>query len=143
MSHLSAQTARNVVLALRVTFSRLGIPSKVKSDNGGCFASEEFCSFVKELGFTNRTSSPRYPQLNNLAEHAVGIVKRSRSKAGNNVTAHRSTPLKSRFSPAQLLYGRSVRTQLGKLSNTFVDYELLESCEKKYSISAREVGVET
>ena len=49
LSQLSAQTARNVVVALRVMFSRRGIPSKVRSDNECCFASEEFCSFAKEV----------------------------------------------------------------------------------------------
>ena len=42
VSHPSAQTTRNVVVALRVMFSRLGIPSMVRSENGGCFVTEEF-----------------------------------------------------------------------------------------------------
>ena len=104
MSHLSTQTTRNVVVAVRVIFWRLGIPRMVRSDDRGCFVSEEFRSFAKELGFAYRTSSPRYPQLNGLAERAVGIVKKLWSKANNKVDAflaYRSTLLKSEFSPAQ------------------------------------------
>ena len=67
VSHLSAQTTRNVVVALRVMFSRVSIPSMVRSDNSGCFVSEEFRYFAKELGFTHKRSSPRYPQSNGLA----------------------------------------------------------------------------
>ena len=63
---LSSQTTEAVEGALRRVFARLGVPERVRSDNGPCFASNRFRSFADVWGFTHVTSSPRYPQSNGL-----------------------------------------------------------------------------
>ena len=48
-------------------FARHGIPELVASDNGPQFS---FAKFAEEYGFTDVTTSPKYP-------HANGLVKRA------------------------------------------------------------------
>ena len=56
-------------------FARLGVPKLPRSDNGECFASQKFLDFAREWEVDQRTSSPRYPQSNGLAEKSVKTVK--------------------------------------------------------------------
>ena len=85
--------------------------------------------------FEHLTSSPHYPQSNGFAERMVGVVKSVLKKAkqsGNDpqmsLLCLRSTPIDARTpSPAELLYGRRIRSNLPvkndcKLS-LFVDKE--------------------
>ena len=129
---ISAQTSGVVVSALSSVFSTYGVPHVLRSDNGPCFASCEFGSFVETWGFKHLTSSPRYPQSNGMAERAVKTVKRlwkmSDDKVGALLT-YRSTPLKSGFSPGQLMFGRPIRSKLGK-PNIHVDYDDFERYER-------------
>ena len=77
-------------------------------------------------GFTQTFSSPRYPQSNGMAELAVGTVKRLWSTSADKdgvLLAYRSTPLKSGFSPNQLMFGRAVRSAVG--------YGLFEETEQR------------
>jgi len=130
---LTAQTSSVVIGTLKSVFSRLGVPSILRSDNGPCFKSYEFSSFADAWGFSHVTSSPLYPQSNGMAERAVGTIKRfwrmNVDKEGA-LLAYRSTPLKSGFSPNQLMFGRAVRSQIGK-SEVPVDYGLFERNEEE------------
>lgn len=54
-----------------------GIPEKVVSGNGLQFNSAEFARFTQEYNFTHSTYSPRYPQLNGLAEWTVQTAKKT------------------------------------------------------------------
>ena len=109
-----------VTKALRVMFSRYGIPDTVMSDNGPQFGSTEFASFAKAWGFTHVTSSPRYPQSNGKAENGVKVVKRLFTKcreAGQSeylaLLDWRNTPTEGiRTSPAQRFLGRRCKTRL-------------------------------
>ena len=65
---------------LRTLFARFGIPESIVTDNGTCFVSEEFESFLKTNGIRLTTSAPYHPSLNGLAERAVQIVKRGLRK---------------------------------------------------------------
>ena len=66
-------------------------------------------------GFVHVTSSPRYPQSNGEAERAVrtmkGILKRNDAQH-IALMVYRSTPLQKGLSPAEMLMGRILRTQL-------------------------------
>ena len=115
---LSAQTSQAVIAALKSVFARLGIPRGLRSDNGPRFASETFKSFSKHprWNFDFRTSSPRYPQSNGLAERVFRTVKSLWSKDQDREGAlleYRDTPLQFGFSQVELLYGRQIGTSLG------------------------------
>ena len=65
---LRHKTASVVVNALKNVFIQLGVSKIVRSDNGPCYNSKEFLEFVGAYGLYLITSSPRYPELNGLAE---------------------------------------------------------------------------
>jgi hypothetical protein len=132
--YLAAQTLAVVVDALKDVFSRYGVPDKLRSDNGPCFNSQCFRDFAGQWGFTHATSSPHYPQSNGMAERAVGIVKTLWRKSPDHASAllaYRTTPMASGYSPGELMFGRSVRSQLGVENNDFVNYDLFEEKERE------------
>ena len=112
---MNSTTCTPVVKALCTLFATHGIPQEVVSDNGPQFASEKFKLFAEEYNFKHRTSSPHHPQSNGEAERAVQTAKKLlKTEPGLQAAllAYRATPLANGYSPAQLLYGRRVRTTL-------------------------------
>ncbi|XP_014675601.1 PREDICTED: endogenous retrovirus group K member 6 Pol protein-like [Priapulus caudatus] len=96
-----------------------GVPEEVFGDNGPCYDSAEFKQFSEDWGFRHTTSSPRYPKSNGLAERTVQTVKniiRKSKESGEDpqlgLLAYRSTPMENGYSPAQMLMGRRIRTNL-------------------------------
>ena len=123
---LSNESSRQVIIHLKSLFSRYGIPSECISDGGLQFASEEFRQFTSEWGIEHKMSSPYYPQSNGLAENGVKIVKRLLRKAADRgedaylaLLAYRSSPLVCGKSPAELLFGRKIRTRLPYRCETY------------------------
>ena len=130
---ISAQTSSVVIATLKNVFSRMGVPRIVRCDNGACFTSREVYEFARLWDFNIITSSPRYPQSNGMAERAVGTVKSLWRKSADKdgaLLAYRNTPLKSGFSPSQLMFGRTVRSTMGRPA-VGVDYELFEQNEER------------
>ena len=92
------------------------------TDNGACFVSAEFTSFLESSGVKHLTSAPA---SNGLAERAVQIVKKGLKKVvqGNIcirlaqvLFAYRLTPQATTgVSPAELLLGRRPRSRLDLL----------------------------
>jgi len=122
------QTASVVIDEIKSVFSCYGVPKVLRSDNGPCYSSDLFKEFAKEWGFIHRTSSPRYPESNGMAERAVGTIKTLWSKSSDKdsaLLAYRATPLISGFSPGELMFSRSMRTSLGesKKKVSFQEYE--------------------
>jgi transposase InsO family protein len=81
-------------------FARYGIPEVLISDNGPQYSSEEFRQFATTWGFIHKTSSPTYPQSNDLAERTVQAVKNllKKAKASGScpflsLLSYRNTPL--------------------------------------------------
>ena len=113
---LRSTTSNTVIDAVKAVFSRHGIPESVRSDNGPQFSSHEFAKFAASYGFKHTTSSPYFPQSNGLAERTVQTVKNILK--GNQdpylaILTYRSTQLPwCGLSPAQLLMGRQLRTNL-------------------------------
>ena len=109
----------SVINVLKQNFARHGIPEKLISDNGPCYASQLFTEFAKAYQFDHVTSSPRYPRSNGMSERAVQTVKKLLKKAkksGNDpylaLLELRNTPIDGLGSPTQLLMGRRTRTIL-------------------------------
>ncbi len=99
--------------------SRHGIPSKIITDNGPQFVSEEYEKFTTDWDIEHVTSSPRHSQANGKAEATVKIAKTLIKKAQRaNQDIHlaildwRNTPNPDGKSPVQMLMSRRTCTLL-------------------------------
>ena len=113
IAKLSSTTSEEVITHIKSIFARHGIPQTVILDNGPQYASSSFNAFADQYGFQHITSSPRYPQANREAERAVQTIKGLLRKSSDPYLAllsYHSTPLKLRYSPAELLMSRRLRT---------------------------------
>ena len=122
---MNSSTSEATVEKLRTTFATFGIPETVVSDNGTCFVSEVFQTFMSRNGIRHIKVAPKHPASNGLAERSVQSVKEGINKM---TTGSLDTKL-ARFlfkyrntrhyttgkSPTELLFGRKVRTHLDHL----------------------------
>lgn len=114
---LRSTTAQAVINALKSIFARHGILQEVRSDNSPPFSSQEFASFAASYGFKHETSSPYYAQSNGEAETMVCTVKDLFCKLSDPhlaLLSYWDTPGVDGFSPAQLLMGCQLRTEVPK-----------------------------
>ena len=107
---------------LREMFVTYGVPSRLRSDGGPQFTSQEFENFVKIWDVEHQTSSPHYPQSNGLAESgAVKTMKNLVAKCTTNgvldedqlcqgLIEFRNTPKSGGKSPAQVVFGRDIKS---------------------------------
>lgn len=116
---LRSTSSESVISAMKYVFAGQGIPAVVFSDNGSQFSSVEFRKFAKEYEFSHETSSPTYARSNGLVESCVKRVKMLLKKSKEDgsdfylgLLAYRSAPLECGLSPAELLKGRKIRSNL-------------------------------
>ena len=133
---LTCTTSKSIISALKSIFSRHGIPAVLMSDNGPQFDSMTMKAFASEYSFTHTTSSPHYPQSNGHVERAVKTVKQLLNQSTDPYMAmlsYRSTPLPwCGLSPAELLMGRRIRTDVPQISKHFVpEWPYLQSFADK------------
>ena len=92
------------------------------SNNGQQYGSQEFADFATSYAFVHTTSSPYFQQSNGHVERAVQTVKNLLKDAGDPylaLLAYRSTPLPwCGLSPAELLMGRQIQSNLPQLTET-------------------------
>lgn len=134
------KSAEAVVKRMKNVFARLGAPQLMRSDNGPCYESAVFKKFVEEWKIHTRTSSPRYPESNGLAERAVQTIKKMWSRERDKNLAlliYRSTPLASGLSPAELLYGRNIRTNI-PLGHRGTSVREFEENDKRLKVSQKQ-----
>lgn len=115
LATLKRTTTADVVSKLTPMFARFGIPDVIRSDNGPQFVSQEFKRFLSEHDIKHVTSSPYYPQSNGQAERTVQTAKALMKKSPNihqALLAHRSTPGQCGYSPAELLMGRKIKSNI-------------------------------
>ncbi|XP_028514411.1 uncharacterized protein K02A2.6 [Exaiptasia diaphana] len=115
VSLLNTLNSAETIRAMESIFARHGTPDVVRSDNGPQYDSNEFAKFASDWDFRHVTSSPIYPQSNGGAERAVQTVKNLLKKStepAKALLAYRATPLENGKSPAELLFGRKIRTDL-------------------------------
>ena len=127
---LSSTTIRK----LEDWFCMFGIPHSIRSDNGPQFVGEAFNQFLGKWRIEHTTSSPRYPQSNGEVERAVQTVKALLKKNVNLQAAlcfYRDAPLANGYSPAQLLFNRSLHS-MGFSSNQTIDVSRLRQSEEVY-----------
>lgn len=139
VEEISKQTSAQVIKTLKKIFSRHGIPDIVYSDNGPCYASDEFSKFSKEYEFQHVTSSPTYAQSNGHAERMVQTVKNIYKKCDETgedrelgLLVYRSSPLECGKSPAELLFGRPIKSNLPmKLCNQNNEQTMQKKIQQK------------
>lgn len=125
---LNSKSADCVIQHLKDIFSRHGIPETLISDNNP-FSSFAMRQFAEEWGFENITSSPRYPRSNGQVERFVQTVKQLMRKAVESnqdvaiaLLQYRNASVAGcEYSPAQLLFNRSLRTRIPTLPITDQD----------------------
>ena len=106
-------TVDYVISHLKSIFSKFGISNELRSDGGPQFSSFTLQKFANGYGFVHTFSSPRYPRSNSEAERAVQTVKNLLKKCNDPylaLLAHRTSPLKTGYSSAELLMGRELCT---------------------------------
>ena len=109
ITKLLSTKSSTVISHLGPHFGRYGIPDEIVSDNGPQFS--EFKRYTTDHNIRHITSSPRYPQSNELAEQTVetakNILKKAEvDKANPNIALLylRNTPINGiGLSPSQMM----------------------------------------
>ena len=124
VQHLTSTTAVNIISALKSIFSQHGVPAVMVSDNGPHYDCAEMKRFAERYSFKHITSSPYHPQLNGLAERMVNTVQQLLQDSADPhiaLMSYRTTPLPAYgLSPAELLMGQKIRTDVPQLPKTFI-----------------------
>ena len=121
----NTSTSTVTIELMRKSFSALGIPETIVSDNAANFTSDEFATFLKQNGIRHVRSAPYHPASNCVVEQAVQTFKEGmkRLKSGSlntrlarfllryRITPHTSTGT----SPSELMWGRTLRSPLDLL----------------------------
>ena len=109
------------IKVLREFFGNWGIPDELATDEGTVYTGSVTQKFLKQFGIKHRISSAYFPHSNQFSEGSVKSAKRMiRENTGSDgkldtnkfVTAllqHRNTPDRSGTSPAQVVFGRSLK----------------------------------
>ena len=119
---VNSTTSSSTIEKLRSMFATHGLPESIVSDNGTAFTSEEFREFMERNSIRHIRTAPYHPSSNGQVERAVQSFKEGmmRNLSGSLETRlsrflfhYRSTPHSTTgISPAELLMGRHLRTQL-------------------------------
>jgi hypothetical protein len=111
----------HTVKELRKIFATFGLPSVVVSDNGTCFASLEFKTFMERNHIKHIFTPPYHPSSNGLAERAVQTTKKVISRMEGDLDTrlarfllkYRSTKQSSTGkSPSEMMLNMHPRTAL-------------------------------
>lgn len=123
------------IQALRKLFSREGVPIVLVSDNGSHFTADEFNAWLKSIGCKHLFTAPRHPCSNGQAENFVKTLKNAvYSLKPNSYTElergvdtfllqyRNATHSSTKETPARLLKGRSLRSNLHMLRTSDVTF---------------------
>lgn len=127
----SSYGSKAVINRLCELIARVGIPNVIVSDNGTSFTSEEFKNFCSLNGIKHICSPPYHPSSNGQAEAFVKIIKKGLK--ATIISNENKKPVQERIlkflfdyrnsknsttekSPAELVYGRSLRSRLHLLN---------------------------
>ena len=120
-AHFGRDTpASRAVSVISQWFAQLGVPLSIRTDNGPQFSAKSFADFLTRWGVRHETSSPHYPQSNGHAEAGVKKFKLVALKVAPSgypsedlaraLLELRNTPSSHGLSPAQMAWGRPLRT---------------------------------
>jgi transposase InsO family protein len=130
--------SETVAKAASTTFSMLGAPAEIVSDNGPQYAGQPFKDMCQKWAIKHTTSSPRYPRSNGMAERTVRTVKtlirkckKSKQDLQLAMLHLRATPVDAGIpAPAEILFGRPVRTNLPSHHHPSTSYKSTETFNK-------------
>ena len=121
----NTSTSSATIELLRKSFSSLGLPEVIVSDNATAFTSSEFSDFLKRNGIRHILTPPYHPASNRLVERSVQTFKEGlrrlkkdslNTRLSRFLFKYRLTPHSSTgVSPAELMLGRKLRSQLDLL----------------------------
>ncbi|XP_065207016.1 uncharacterized protein K02A2.6-like [Planococcus citri] len=142
---LNSMSASKLLECLDECFSRLGFPLVCVSDNAPQFVSDEFSSFFKTNGIEHRTSAPYCPISNGQAERFVQIIKSGlktdkigsfQERLNRVLLSYRRAPnVVTGKSPAELLFGRKIRSRISLvLPVKKSDTKLPSNVKRKFDI---------
>ncbi|XP_064485140.1 uncharacterized protein LOC135397466 [Ornithodoros turicata] len=121
---LKEQTSPEIVDGLLSVFARIGFPKEIQCDNGSVFTSALTTTFLEKCGIRVIHSSLHHPQSNSVEKWHSALKRVLRALAHEYKTdwelglpgamfALRSVPHEATgFSPAELVYGRSLRSPM-------------------------------
>ena len=146
--HCTGETsAKDLVSSLRLAFAATGAPSTLRTDGGPQFAARHTRDFLRRWGVTHQVSTPHFPQSNGHAEAAVKAVKRLVQKVctrgdidtdefAQGLLELRNSPRADGRSPAQVLYGRPLRSAVPAHHRAFADVwqRAAEECDEKAAV---------
>ena len=136
MEFTKSTTSEKIVSMLSKIFVTHGLPLSLRTDNGPQFVSDYFEKYLEENGIEHRRTTPLWPQANGEIERQNrSILKRlriaqaegrnCRSEMDDFLMMYRSTPHSTTgVSPAELLFGRRIRTKLPQLQEFTVEDEV-------------------
>ncbi len=122
--------ATTIIPKLDRIFATHGIPDIVKSDNGPPFSGHEFAAYADAKGFQHQKIAPLWPAANGKAEgfmRTLSKTVKTSSIEGKNwkqdiqqfLLQYRATPHSTTGkSPAELLFGRPIKTKLPNIPPT-------------------------
>lgn len=135
-------------------FREVGVPLRLRTDGGPQFTSQEFRSFADRWGVRHIVTSPHYPQANGHAEAAVKSIKHLILKVApsgdiaceafdRGLLELRNTPNFTGRSPAQVLYGRPLRSCVPAHPDAFSKewQSKAEDCNRRAAARAENVAV--
>lgn len=139
--HMTSSSSSQTTIEKMRTFATLGIPEMLVTDNGTAFTSSEFVQFAKQNGIRHVTTSSYHPASNGLAERAVKTFKEGMKKLSKGsletrlsrfLFKYRLTPQSTTgVSPAELMFGRPIRSQLDLMQPSIQSNVLLRQEQQK------------
>lgn len=152
----STHNSKTVISKMHDFMSRFGIPHTLVSDNGTSFTSLEFKEFCNLNGIKHLLSPAYHPASNGQAESFVKIVKKGLKaiilQGCNKLTIHdkiakylfdyrNSKNSTTDKSPAELVFGRSLRSRLDLLNpnapSSSTSTDLTQTVARKQSLQAK------
>ena len=133
---MRSTTSEKVIECLEKIFTTHGLPLSLRSDNGPQFRSEVFEQYLEDNGIEHRKTTPLWPQANGEVERQnKSLLKRMKIAQAEGkewkkeirkyLVAYRSTPhTTTGVSPAELLFGRKMRTKLPELKGESTESEM-------------------
>ena len=123
VERLTSLDTKAIIKIMTKEFNTYGWPCRIRTDNGPQYRTE-FTNFCKSRSIVHECSSPHFAQSNGLSEAAVKQMKFLMKKVKENLLGFAeaklewvNTPNESGKSPAQMFFGRRLRTQLPHLAD--------------------------